>query len=398
MERVHLDNCMTTKPDPLVIEAMMPFLTEKYFLPSNFVSTGSNSKKCIQECKQIVAKSLNADESEIHLTSGGTSANNIGIKGYIMANAHKGNHIICSQIDYPDILTNAAFFEENGFDVTYLGADWDGYIDLEKLKSSLRKETILVMTTLANHVLGTIQSIKKIKEIINCHPSKTGVEMTGSSNSNIALFVDAGHAYGRMPIDVKELDVDILSFSAHKINGPQGAGALFVKKGTKIAQTKHGIVRIDNLDTGGISLAALAGMAKAIELQFNDLQGHIDYMRSLQNRLLQGIEEKLGKVLVNGAWGENRICHNLNISIENVEGEGMMMMLDMFGINVATGSACSSQGLQPNYIMMATGRNFVQSHGSMKFTLSRLTTQAEIDYTIVKFVEVVGKLRKITSI
>ena len=392
MERVYLDNCMTTKPDPLVIEAMMPFLTESFYLPSNFVSTGSNSKRFIKEFKQIIAKSLNAEETEIYLTSGGTSANNIGIKGFIMANADKGSHIICSQIDYPDILTNAAFFEQSGFEVTYLGADWEGFIDLDELKNSIRKDTILVMTTLANHVLGTIQPIKKIMEIIR------SAKLRLAMDNDIALFVDAGHAYGRMPIDVKNLDVDLLSFSAHKINGPQGAGALYVKKGTKLAQIKHGITRIDSLDTGGISMAALAGMAKAIEIQFSDLQGNIDYMRSLQNRLLNGIENHLGKVLVNGAWGENRICHNLNISIENVEGEGMMMMLDMFGITVATGSACSSQGLQPNYIMMATGRNFVQSHGSMKFTMSRLTTEAEIDYTIEKFVEVVGKLRKISSL
>ena len=383
MDRVYLDNCMTTKPDPLVIEAMMPFLTDKFYLPSNFVSTGSDSKKYIKEFKQIVANSLNAEETEIHLTSGGTAANNIGIKGYIMANADKGNHIICSQIDYPDILTNAAFFEDSGFEVTYLSADIEGFIDLDELKKSIRKDTILVMTTLANHVLGTIQPIKKIKEIIG---------------SDIALFVDAAHAFGRMFIDVKDLDIDLLTLSAHKIHGPQGAGALYVKKGTKLAQIKHGIVRIDNLDTGCISLAALAGMAKAIEIQFKDLQGNIDYIKGLRDRLLHGIEAQLGKVLINGAWGENRICHNLNISIENVEGEGNMLMLDMFGITVATGSACSSQGLQPNYIMMAIGKNFVQSHGSMKFTLSRMTTEAEIDYTIEKFGEVVRKLRKISSL
>ena len=383
MKRVYLDNCLTTKPDPLVIETMLPYLTEEYYLPSNFVSTGSECKKHIKKFKQIIADSLNADETEIHLTSGGTSANNIGIKGYIMANADRGNHIICSQIDYPDILTNAAFFEDSGFEVTYLGADNEGFIDLDELQKAITKDTILVMTTLANHVLGTIQPIKKIKDIIG---------------SDIALFIDAGHAYGRIPIDVKDFGIDLLTFSAHKINGPQGAGALYVKKGIKLAQIKHGVVRMDDLDTGCISMATLAGMAKAIEIQFSNLQGNIDYIKNLRDSLLQGIENHLGKVLINGAWGENRICHNLNISIENVEGEGMMMMLDMFGITVATGSACSSQGLQPNYIMMAIGKNFVQSHGSMKFTLSRLTTQAEIDYTIEKFVEVVNKLRKISSL
>jgi cysteine desulfurase len=289
-------------------------------------------------------------------------------------------------IDYPDILTNAAFFEESGFEITYLSADWDGFVNLEELRASIKKETILVMTTFANHVLGTIQPIREMKEIL----------MT--TKSSAALFVDAGHAYGRISIDIKELDVDMLSFSAHKIHGPQGAGALYVKKGIKLAQTKHGVVRVDEFDTGGISMAALAGMAKAIELQFNDLQIHIDHMRNMQKRLLTGIEEGIGKVLVNGIIGEKRICHNLNISIEDVEGEGITLMMDIFGITVATGSACSSQGLQPNYIMMATGRSFVQSHGSIKFTLSRLTTEKEIDYTIEKFNLAVTKLKKITPL
>jgi len=383
MQHVYLDNCLTTKPDPIVVEAMMPFLTDSFFLPSNFVSTGSNSKKFIKDFKQIIANSLNANENEIHFTSGGTSANNIGIKGYILANSHKGSHIICSQIDYPDILTNAAFFEESGFEVTYLSADIQGFINLDELKNSIRKDTILVMTTLANHVLGTIQPIKQIREIIG---------------DNIALFVDAAHAYGRLFIDVKDLNIDLLTFSAHKIHGPQGAGALYVKDGIKLAQSKHGIVRMDNLDTGCISMAALAGMAKSVELQFKDLNSNIQYISNLRNLLLEGIEAKLGKVLLNGASGDSRICHNLNISIENVEGEAMMLMLDMQGITVATGSACSSQGLKPNYIMMAVGKNFVQSHGSMKFTLSRMTTIAEIEYVIEKFTETVNKLRQMSSL
>ena len=383
MERIDLDNCLTTKPDPLVIEAMMPYFTADYYLPGNYTSTGTKSKKALNDFKKIIADSLNADIDEIHFTSGGTAANNIGIKGFVMANAERGQHIICSQIDYPDILTNAAFFEENGFDVTYLGADKEGFIDLEELKSSIRNDTILVMTTLANHVTGTIQPIKKIRNIIG---------------SDIGLFVDAGHAYGRMMIDVKDLNIDILTFSAHKIHGPQGVGAIYVRKGIKLAQITHGISRIDTLNTGGISLAAIAGMAKAIELQFKDLQTNIDLMTTLRNRLLKGIEEQIGKVLVNGPLGDNRISHNLNISIEDVEGEGIMLMLDIFKISVATGSACSTQGLQPNYVMMAIGRNFVQSHGSIKFTLSRMTTEKEIDYVIEKFCEVINKLRKISPL
>ena len=386
MSRVYLDNCLTTQPDPEVVKVMLPYLTEKFYFPGNFIRTGSNARKDIDDCKKIIAASLNAESSEINITSGGTSANNIGIKGYVVGNSHHGKHLICSLVDYPDILTHAAFYETNGYEITYLGANSDGFIDLEELERSIRTDTILLMTTLANHVLGTIQPINKIKEIIN------------RKNPQCALFIDAGHAYGRMPIDVKNFDCDLLTFSAHKINGPQGAGALYIKKGTIISQTKHGIARIDELETGGISLAAIAGMAKAIEIQFQSLNLYIEQMLTLRNRLLAGIEAKIGRVFLNGPLDENRICHNLNISIEDVEGEGLMLMLDLAGITVNTGSACASQGLKPNYVLMATGRSFTQSHGSIKFTLSRMTTESEIDYVIDKFSEQVLKLRRISPL
>jgi cysteine desulfurase len=384
MKRIYLDNCLTTKPDPEVINAMMPYLTDRYFFPGNFVSTGSNAKKALLEFKTIIADSIGAYPDEIHLTAGGTSANNIGIKGYIMANHGRGNHIICSQIDYPDILTNAAFFEESGFEVTYLTADIDGFINLDELKSSINKNTILVMTTMANHVLGTIQPIKKIREIMS------------EKNPNTAIFCDACEAFGRMQINVNDLGIDMLSLSAHKIHGPQGAGALYVRKGTALAQTKHGINRIDEFDTGGLSMANLAGMSKAIEIQFRDLDTHISHIKGLQTHLLKGIEERIGKVSVNGTLGIDRICNNLNISIEEVEGEALTMLMDIAGITVATGSACASQGLKPNYVMMAVGKSFTQSHGSMKFTLSRLNTKEEIDFVIEKFCEAVTKLRKMS--
>jgi len=382
MKRIYLDNCLTTRPDSSVIEAMMPYLTHKYYYPGNFFSTGSEAKKDLLEFKTIIAESLGASADEIHLTCSGTSANNIAIKGYILANAQRGNHIICSQVDYPDILTNAAFFEESGFDVTYLPADIEGFVDLDLLRSSLRADTILVMTTLANHVLGTIQPVQKMRDIMT------------QARSKAALFVDAAHAYGRMLLDVKTLGADMLTLSAHKIHGPQGAGALYVKKGIMLAQSKHGINRMDEYDTGCISMANLAGMARAVELTFADIERDIANMRNMQTYLLKGLEDNLGKLTVNGALGEGRICHNLNVSIEEVEGEALTMLLDLAGITVATGSGCASQNLQPNYVMMAVGKSFTQSHGSIKFTMSRLTTKDEIDYTIERFSDSVKKLRK----
>jgi cysteine desulfurase len=381
MERVYMDNCMTTKPDPEVISAMMPYFTDKYYFPANFVSTGSNTQNDLAEFKQIIANSMGAKTNEIHFTSGGTSANNIGIKGYLMANSNKGTHIICSVIDYPDILTNAAFFENSGFEVTYLNADYDGFVDLDELKAAIRPDTIMVMTTFANHVMGTIQPIKEMRKIID------------ETNQNIALFVDAGHAYGRIDIDVNEYGIDLMSVSAHKIHGPQGVGALYVRSGLQLASTKHGINRIDSLDTGGISIAGIAGFAKAVQLQFSNLQAHIAKMVALRNRLYEGIKKNIPHILLNGPEGNKRIAHNLNVSFDYIEGEAILMMLDVNNITVATGSACASQGLKPNYILMATGRNFVQSHGSIRFTLSRFTTEEEVDYVIEKLTTIVEELR-----
>jgi len=384
MRRIYLDNCLTTRPDAKVLEAMMPYLTHKFYFPGNFFSTSSEAKQDLWAFKTVIAESLGASPDEIHLTCSGTSANNIAIKGYILANAQRGNHIICSEIDYPDILTNAAFFEESGFEVTYLSADQQGLVDLEQLRAAIRPDTILVMTTLANHILGTIQPVPQMRAILKEKKSKA------------ALFVDAAHAYGRMLIDVKTLGADILTISAHKIHGPQGAGALYVKKGIMLAQSKHGIYRMDEYDTGCISMANLAGMAKAVELTFSNIEVDIAQMRNLQTYLLKGLESNLGKLTINGALGEQRICHNLNISIEEVEGEALTMLLDIAGITVATGSGCASQNLKPNYVMMAVGKTFTQSHGSIKFTLSRMTTKDEIDFTIKTFTDAVKKLRKLS--
>ncbi len=381
MERVYLDNCLTTKPDQQVLQAMMPYFTEKYFFPGNFVSTGSSIQQDLDDFKHIIANSMGAKAQEIHFTSGGTSANNIGIKGYLMANASKGAHIICSVVDYPDILTNAAFFENSGFEVTYLNADWNGFIDLNELREAIRPDTILMMTTFANHIMGTIQPIKEIRKILN------------DSSNHIPLFVDAGHAYGRMPIQVDDYGIDMMSVSGHKIHGPQGVGALYVRSGLQINNSKHGINRVDNLETGCVSIANIAGFAKAVQLQFSDLNNHIKKMTSLRERLYSGIKKNISHILLNGPEGDQRISHNLNVSFDYIEGEAIMMMLDVYNITVATGSACASQGLKPNYVLMATGRNFVQSHGSIKFTLSRFTTEEEVDYVIEKLTEIVEELR-----
>ena len=381
MQRIYFNNCLTSKPAPEVVEITTEYMKNRYYFPENFNAMGTATSEDLSNAKKIIADSMNADVKEIHFTSGGTAANNLAIKGYLTANSNKGTHIICSVIDYPDILTNAAFFEKSGFDVTYLNADNEGFIDLEQLKSSIREDTILFMTTLGNHTVGTIQPVKEIREILD------------SAKQKIALHVDACEAYARIPIDVNELGIDLMSISAHKIHGPQGIGVLYQRKGIALGQVQHGVNRMDNLQTGGMNIASIAGFAKAVELAFNDLDTNIAKIRKLSDYLLNKIESTIPDTLLNGPRGAKRAPHNINISFDYIEGEAIMMMMDINGVSISTGSACASQGLKANYVLMALGRSHEQSHSSMKFTFSRYNTFQEIDYTVEKLAEVVKELR-----
>lgn len=380
--RIYLNNCLTSKPAPEVIEAMLPYLREDYYFPENFTKTGTKTGRTLQDWKKRVAETIGAEASEIHFTAGGTLANNLAIKGFLLANADKGNHIICSVIDYPDILANAAFFEQSGFEVTYLQADKDGFIDLEQLKKSLRRETILFMTTLANHTVGTIQPMAEIKEIL------------GSSGQHIYVHADAGEAYAKIPVDVNQMGIDMMAVSGHKFYGPQGSGFLFLRKGVKVNPLIQGVARLDDLQTGGISVANTAGLVRAIELIFDDFEGYTSHLREMNNYFLQKVQEKIPYIMINGPVGEKRAPHNLNITFDYIEGEAIMMMLDMYDISVATGSACASQGLKPNYVLKAMGRTHEQSHGSMKFTFSRYITKEDLDRLLEQLINVVEKLRE----
>jgi cysteine desulfurase len=380
--RLYFNNCLTAKPAPEVVEAMLPYLRENYYYPENFNRTGTESSKNLTRWKQTVAATIGAAAEEIHFTSGGTIANNIAIKGFLLANAAKGNHLICSVVDYPDLLANAGFFEQSGFEVTYLQVDEEGFIDLEQLKKSLRKETILFMTTSANHTVGTIQPLAEIRKILD------------SAGHHIYIHADACEAYGRIPIAVNNPHIDMMSVSGHKIYGPQGSGFLYLRKGVKINPLIHGIVRLDDLQTGGLSVANTAGLVKAIELIFADFEEYIGHLRELNSYFLEKVREKIPYIMVNGPVGDQRAPHNMNITFDYIEGEAIMLMLDQYEVSVATGSACASQGLKPNYVLKAMGRSHEQAHGSMKFTFSRYLNKQDIDELVDRLVPVVEKLRE----
>ncbi|MFW5627958.1 MAG: cysteine desulfurase family protein [Candidatus Cloacimonadaceae bacterium] len=381
---IYLDNCVTSPLDQEVLDAMLPYFNQQFWYPASFVSTGEKASEYIASFAKVVADSLGANPDEIHFTSGGTMANNIAIKG--IANAQKGGHAIVSIVDYPDLLTNAAWLEKQGVEVTYLSADSEAKIDLQELKDAIRPDTFLFMTTAVNHVVGTIQPLKEIREILN------------TASQKIYFMVDAGQAYGKMHLNVDDFGIDLMSISAHKIHGPQGVGALYVRKGIRLAQLIHGVKRVDNLQTGGISMALMAGFAKAVEITFADLDATIAKLRELSDYLLEKLEAKIDHIELNGAPGEGRAPHNINVSIDFIEGESVTVMLDMKGITVATGSACASQGLKPSYVLLAMGKNHVQSHGSMKFTLNKYTTKEELDYTVDTLAEITEKLRKLSPL
>lgn len=380
-DRLYFNNCLTTPTSDEVMAAMKPYLLENYY-PESFNKTGTKIAEQLKEWRRQVAETIGAEAEEIHFTSGGTIANNLAIKGYLLANADKGNHIICSVIDYPDILANAAFFESSGYEVTYLKADKEGFIDLDQLEKSIKPETILFITTLVNHTVGTIQPMQRIKKILD------------KAGHKIAVHADACEAYGRIPVNITDMGIDMMSVSGHKIYGPQGSGFLYVNKKIKLAQLIHGITRLDDLQTGGISVANIAGLVKAIELIFKDFDAFQTHLKKISSYFLEKVRKEIPYTIINGTTGDNRAPHNLNITFEYIEGEAIMMMLDYHNISVATGSACASQGLKPNYVLQALGKTLEQSHGSIKFTFSRYTTIEQIDQLIATLKEVVSKLRE----
>ena len=374
-----MDNCITAPMAPEVLDAMLPYFTGKFWYPGSFVSTGESANTALADFQKVVADSIGAKANEVHFTSGGTLANNLAIKGY--AASLKKGHVICSMVDYPDILTNAAWLEKQGFTASYLSSDEMGVVSAEALAAAIRPDTVLFMTTVVNHTVGTIQPIHEYAKVLS------------AAGHKIHYHADAGQAYGKMPLDMSDIPFDTMAISAHKIHGPQGIGALYQRQGVRLGQSIHGIKRIDNLQTGGLSMALIAGFAKAVELTFRDLDATISHLRDLSDYLYQQLQANIPYLELNGPAGEGRAPHNINVSLDYIEGEAIAMMLDMHGITVATGSACASQGLKANYVMMAMGKNHVQSHGSMKFTLSRYTTKKDIDFTVEKLAEISRELR-----
>jgi len=378
--KVYLDNGAATMVDPKVVKAMNPFFTEKFGNASSLHELGRISHEALEKSRAIIAEKINALPEEIIFTSGGTESDNIAIMETAFPNIEKKNHIITTKIEHPAVLQTCKFLEAHGFNVTYLGVDNEGFIDIKKLEQSITEKTVIVSIMHANNEIGTIQDIDAIGEICKKH--------------HVAFHTDAVQSFTKVPIDVKKLNVDFISLSAHKIHGPKGIGALYVRKGTRIKSLLKGGSQESKLRPGTENIPGIIGFAKAVELAS---EAHIKKMEKLRDYFIGEIKKNFSDIVVNGTETE-RLCNNINVSFKGIEGESLLMHLDEKGIAVSTGSACSSQSLEPSHVLLAIGLNAEVAHGSIRFTLSRFTTKEELDYTLNNLTEIVKNLRQISPL
>ncbi|WAM32460.1 cysteine desulfurase NifS [Caldicellulosiruptor naganoensis] len=380
---IYFDHAATTPLKKEVLEEMMPYLTEQYGNPSTIYKLGREAKKVIELARERVAKALNAEVQEIFFTSGGTESDNWALKGVAFANRDKGKHIITTTIEHHAVLHPLKYLEGLGFEVTYVPVEPNGIVDPQKVKEAIRDDTILISVMLANNEIGTIQPVKEIARI--------------AKERGIIVHTDAVQAIGQIPVDVKDLDVDLLSLSAHKFYGPKGVGALYIKKGTKIHPFSHGGAQERNRRAGTENVAGIVGLGKAIELATANLTEYASRLQKLRDKLIDGVLSKIDYVRLNGDR-YNRLPSNANFSFEFIEGESLLLMLDMKGIAASSGSACTSGSLDPSHVLLAIGLEHEVAHGSLRITLGEDNTEEDIDYLLEVLPEIVSRLREMSPL
>lgn len=383
MNTIYLDNNATTKTDEEVVKAMMPYLLDNYGNPSSIYKIGRQNKKAVEDSREKIAKILNCEPNEIYFTSGGSESDNTAIRGIAYSYKNKGNHIITSKIEHPAVLETCKQLEKEGFEVSYIGAGENGIVDLEELKKEIKPTTTLITIMFANNEIGTIQPIKEIGEI--------------AKKNNIIFHTDSVQAVGSVLIDVKELNIDSLSLSAHKFYGPKGIGALYVKKGVKFDKFINGGHQERNKRAGTENVAGIVGLAKAIELAYQDLEEHNKKIKELRDYYVKQVKEKIPYIKINGDM-EKRLPGNSNISFRFIEGEGLLLNLDLKGICASSGSACTSGSLDPSHVLLAIGLPHEIAHGSLRISIGKYNTKEEIDYLIENLVEIVGRLREMSPL
>ena len=380
---VYLDNAATTKTHPEVVEAMLPYFTEKYGNPSAIYDFASQSKSGVTTAREQIAALIGARTEDIYFTAGGSEADNWALKAAVEAYGNKGKHIITTAIEHHAILHTADYLEKQGCEVTYLPVDENGMIRLFDLEAAIRPDTILVSVMFANNEIGTVQPIKEIGAIAKKH--------------GILFHTDAVQAYGHVPINVDEMNIDMLSASGHKFNGPKGIGFLYIRKGVKIRSFVHGGAQERKRRAGTENVPGIVGMAKAAQLAKDSLDERMKYEIGLRDYLIDEVMQKIPFTRLNG-HRYDRLPNNVNFSFQFIEGESLLIMLDMAGICASSGSACTSGSLDPSHVLLAIGLPHEIAHGSLRLTLSEETTKEDIDYVVENLVQIVERLRSMSPL
>jgi cysteine desulfurase len=383
VKKIYLDNAATTPTDARVIEAMLPFFSQVYGNPSSLHAFGQETKHAIEEARYIAAQFIGARQEEVVFTSGGTESNNSAIKGVAYARRDKGNHIITSRIEHHAVLETCHFLEKQGFEVTYVPVDEFGLVDPADVKKAITGKTVLISIMHANNEMGTIEPIAAIGKVARAE--------------GIYFHTDAVQTLGHLPVDVNELNVDLLSASGHKLYGPKGVGVLYIRKGVRMLPFMHGGDQEQGRRASTHNVPGIVGFGKAVELAKMEMTGEIEKMTLLRDKLIKGILDKIEYARLNG-HPKDRLPNNVNVSIPYVEGESMLLNLDMEGIACSTGSACTSSSLEPSHVLAAIGLSHELAHGSLRFSLGRQTSEEDIDYVLKVLPGIVRKLRAMSPL
>ena len=375
---IYLDNAATTKTAPEVVEAMLPYFTELYGNPSSVYQFAQKSKEAVAASRETITWALGAKPEEIYFTAGGTEADNWAIKAAAEAYRAKGNHIITSKIEHHAVLHTCQWLEKQGFEVTYLDVDETGIVKLDQLERAIRPETILISIMFANNEIGTIQPVKEIGQIARRH--------------GVLFHTDAVQAFGQLPIQVDEMNIDMLSSSGHKLNGPKGIGFLYIRKGVKIRSFVHGGAQERKRRAGTENVPGIVGYAAAVERAVRTMEQRTARERELRDYLISRVLAEVPYTRLNG-HRTKRLPNNANFSFQFVEGESLLIMLDMEGICGSSGSACTSGSLDPSHVLLAIGLPHEIAHGSLRLTLSEETTKEELDYVAEAIKKIVERLR-----
>ena len=380
---IYMDNAATTPVKPEVLDAMLPYFTEKFGNPSSIYSISSQNKKDITTARETIAKAINTDTANIYFTAGGSESDNWALKATAEAYANKGRHIITSKIEHHAILHTCDYLEKRGYEITYIDVDENGIVDLKQLEEAIRPDTILISIMFANNEIGTIEPIAEIGKIAKEH--------------GVLFHTDAVQAFTQVPIDVEEMNIDMLSVSGHKINGPKGIGFLYIRKGVKIRSFVHGGAQERSRRAGTENVPGIIGLAKAAEIAVGNMKERTAKEIEVRNHIIERVMNEIPYTRLNGDR-ERRLPNNINFSFQFIEGESMLIMLDSFGICASSGSACTSGALDPSHVLLAIGLPHEIAHGSLRLTISEDTTMEDADFVVDKLKGIVERLRSMSPL